>query len=122
MLSASLTARGSLFAGGQLQSDGSRRRVRPAGRALHRHLQHSDPFSTALKTRRHRLYFSLMTTLIGLATSLFGWTRPTPGQLLLLVGCGFFGGMAQILVTLSLRFTDASLLAPFDYTTRSGRW
>ncbi|EOH8815984.1 DMT family transporter, partial [Klebsiella pneumoniae] len=62
-------------------------------------------------------YFSLMTTLIGLATSLFGWVRPTPGQLLLLVGCGFFGGMAQILVTLSLRFTDASLLAPFDYTT-----
>ncbi len=58
-----------------------------------------------------------MTTLIGSATSLFGWTRPTPGQLLLLVGCGFFGGMAQILVTLSLRFTDASLLAPFDYTT-----
>jgi drug/metabolite transporter (DMT)-like permease len=58
-----------------------------------------------------------MTTLIGLATSLFGWVRPTPSQLLLLVGCGFFGGMAQILVTLSLRFTDASLLAPFDYTT-----
>ena len=25
--------------------------------------------------------------------------------------------MAQILVTMSLRYTDASLLAPFDYTT-----
>lgn len=62
-------------------------------------------------------YFSLMTTLIGLATALFGWRMPTPMQLLLLVGCGFFGGMAQILVTLSLRYTDASLLAPFDYTT-----
>lgn len=62
-------------------------------------------------------YFSLMTTLIGLATALFGWRMPSPVQLLLLVGCGFFGGMAQILVTLSLRYTDASLLAPFDYTT-----
>lgn len=62
-------------------------------------------------------YFSLMTTLIGLATALFGWRMPSPMQLLLLVGCGFFGGMAQILVTLSLRYTDASLLAPFDYTT-----
>lgn len=62
-------------------------------------------------------YFSLMTTLIGLATALFGWRMPAPEQLLLLVGCGFFGGMAQILVTLSLRYTDASLLAPFDYTT-----
>lgn len=62
-------------------------------------------------------YFSLMTMLIGLFTALFGWRMPSPMQLLLLTGCGFFGGMAQILVTLSLRYTDASLLAPFDYTT-----
>jgi len=62
-------------------------------------------------------YFSVMTTLIGLATAFFGWVKPTGLQLLLLVGCGLFGGMAQILVTLSLRYADASLLAPFDYTT-----
>lgn len=62
-------------------------------------------------------YFSLMTMLIGITTSLFGWARPSPMQLLLLVGCGFFGGMAQILITLSLRYADASLLAPFDYTS-----
>lgn len=62
-------------------------------------------------------YFSLMTTLIGLATALFGWSRPTGWQWVLLIGCGFFGGVAQILVTLSLRYADASLLAPFDYTT-----
>ncbi|WP_394541967.1 DMT family transporter [Pantoea sp. SGAir0418] len=62
-------------------------------------------------------YFSLMTMLIGLFTSLFGWSIPSAMQLLLLIGCGFFGGMAQILMTLSLRYTDASLLAPFDYTT-----
>lgn len=62
-------------------------------------------------------YFSLLTMLIGLGTLAFGWTVPTSQQLLLLIGCGFFGGMAQILVTLSLRYADASLLAPFDYTT-----
>ncbi|ADW74311.1 protein of unknown function DUF6 transmembrane [Rahnella aceris] len=62
-------------------------------------------------------YFSLMTMLIGLATIFFGWKIPTSLQLLLLIGCGFFGGMAQILITLSLRYADASLLAPFDYTT-----
>ncbi|WP_277966381.1 DMT family transporter [Pantoea trifolii] len=62
-------------------------------------------------------YFSVMTTLIGLATALFGWSKPSAIQLLLLVGCGLFGGLAQILVTLSLRYADASLLAPFDYTT-----
>lgn len=62
-------------------------------------------------------YFSLMTTVIGLATALFGWSKPSAIQLLLLVGCGLFGGLAQILVTLSLRYADASLLAPFDYTT-----
>lgn len=62
-------------------------------------------------------YFSVMTTFIGLATALFGWTKPSAIQLLLLVGCGLFGGLAQILVTLSLRYADASLLAPFDYTT-----
>ncbi|MFE8103399.1 DMT family transporter [Brenneria goodwinii] len=63
------------------------------------------------------LYFSLMTMCIGLASALFGWRMPTPPQLALLIGCGFFGGMAQILMTLSLRYADASLLAPFEYTT-----
>lgn len=62
-------------------------------------------------------YFSLMTMLIGMTTVLFGWAVPDRTQLLLLAGCGFFGGMAQILITLSLRYADASLLAPFDYTT-----
>ncbi|VFT72893.1 membrane protein [Klebsiella aerogenes] len=120
MLSASLTASGSLFAGGHLAvRDGSRRRRSPC---LPLFAPPPPTFRSVSPTAIEKpgaivFYFSLMTTLIGLATSLFGWVRPTPSQLLLLVGCGFFGGMAQILVTLSLRFTDASLLAPFDYTT-----
>jgi drug/metabolite transporter (DMT)-like permease len=62
-------------------------------------------------------YFSLLTTAIGLATAVFGWVRPDAMQLFLLIGCGLFGGLAQILITLSLRYSHASLLAPFDYTT-----
>jgi drug/metabolite transporter (DMT)-like permease len=63
------------------------------------------------------LYFSLMTTVIGLSTSLLGWTWPSMMQLMLLCGGGVFGGLSQILITVSLRHAHASLLAPFDYTT-----
>ncbi|AYD03762.1 DMT family transporter [Neorhizobium sp. NCHU2750] len=63
------------------------------------------------------LYFSLVTTVIGLSTIGFGWKMPDAWQLLLLVGAGLAGGMAQLLVTLSLRHAQASLLAPFEYTT-----
>jgi drug/metabolite transporter (DMT)-like permease len=63
------------------------------------------------------LYFSLITTTIGLATIIFGWTMPTPWQFGFLLSAGIFGGMAQILVTVSLRHAQASLLAPFEYTT-----
>jgi drug/metabolite transporter (DMT)-like permease len=61
-------------------------------------------------------WFSIMTTVIGLMT-VISWHMPDAWQLCLLIGCGLFGGTAQILVTLSLRYADASLLAPFDYTT-----
>lgn len=63
------------------------------------------------------LYFSLMTTAIGLATAMFGWVTPTLPQLCLLVASGVIGGIAQILMTLSLRHAQASLLAPFEYST-----
>lgn len=86
-------------------------------------------FSTALSSIQIRrltasetpgaivLYFSVMTSLIGLATIPFGWAWPTPGQFLFLVGSGLFGGVAQILVTLGLRHAQASMLAPFEYAT-----
>lgn len=63
------------------------------------------------------LYFSLMTTVIGLSTAAFGWTPPSLTQTALLVASGVLGGAAQILVTVSLRYAPASLLAPFDYAT-----
>jgi drug/metabolite transporter (DMT)-like permease len=62
-------------------------------------------------------YFTLLTTVIGFASIGMGWKMPTAWQWTLLIGTGLIGGTAQILVTLSLHYAEASLLAPFDYTT-----
>jgi drug/metabolite transporter (DMT)-like permease len=63
------------------------------------------------------LYFSLLSAAIGLLTSLLGWKTPSPRDFLLLTLIGILGGVGQILLTLSYRYADASLVAPFDYTT-----
>jgi drug/metabolite transporter (DMT)-like permease len=63
------------------------------------------------------LYFSLLTTLLGLATIVLGWRAPGALDLGLLVLTGILGGVGQILLTKSYRHADASLLAPFEYTT-----
>ncbi|WP_017348672.1 DMT family transporter [Pantoea sp. A4] len=119
MLSASLTADGGLFSSTGAQS----------GAALGAAFGIIAAICTATSNIQIRFlngvekpgaivfYFSLMTTFIGLASWVFGWKMPSTLQLVLLIGCGLFGGLAQILVTLSLRYSDASLLAPFDYTT-----
>lgn len=62
-------------------------------------------------------YFSLMTTLLGLSTVLLGWRTPDAPELALLVTIGILGGIGQILLTESYRHGDASLIAPFEYTT-----
>lgn len=62
-------------------------------------------------------WFAVMTALTSLVTLVAGWKIPQGNAWLLLIGCGLLGGITQILLTLSLRFADASLLAPFDYTT-----
>jgi drug/metabolite transporter (DMT)-like permease len=63
------------------------------------------------------LYFSLLTTALGLTTLAFGWRLPPLSDAPLLVGIGILGGIGQILMTQSYRFADASLVAPFDYMT-----
>jgi drug/metabolite transporter (DMT)-like permease len=73
-----------------------------------------------LKTERTGaivLYFSLMTTVLGLLTIVLGWRMPGPGDAALLVLIGVLGGIGQILLTQSYRYADASLVAPFEYTT-----
>ncbi len=62
-------------------------------------------------------YFSLMTMLIGLFYRAVWLAHAFTAAVAAADRLRIFGGMAQILVTLSLRYTDASLLAPFDYTT-----
>jgi drug/metabolite transporter (DMT)-like permease len=62
-------------------------------------------------------WFAVTTATTSLITLAGGWIVPQGTQLLLLVGCGLLGGITQILMTLSLRYAEASLLAPFDYTT-----
>lgn len=60
-------------------------------------------------------WFSVTSTGLSLITLPFGWVIPTPMEVLLLISCGFLGGLGQILLTSSYRFADASIVAPFDY-------
>src|SRR5919199_5617665 len=58
-----------------------------------------------------------MTTALGLMTVVLGWRMPDAADLALLVVIGILGGIGQILLTQSFRYADASLIAPFEYTT-----
>ena len=63
------------------------------------------------------LYFTLLTTALGAATAVLGWKLPSVAEFAILVVIGILGGIGQILLTMSYRHADASLVAPFDYTT-----
>ncbi len=63
-------------------------------------------------------WFSLMTTAIGLAWSLFGELHtPTPRQLAPLLGVGLFGGLAQLAMTRSYRYGRTVVSANLSYAT-----
>lgn len=62
-------------------------------------------------------YFSATASVLSLITLPFGWTLPGWQPALLLIGAGFLGGVAQMLVTASYRFGSASMLAPYDYAS-----
>jgi drug/metabolite transporter (DMT)-like permease len=62
-------------------------------------------------------YFSLLTTFMGLMTIVLGWRMPDLADAVLLVVIGILGGIGQILLTLSYRHADTSVIAPFEYTT-----
>jgi drug/metabolite transporter (DMT)-like permease len=63
------------------------------------------------------LYFSLICTVAGLGTLPFGWLTPTWPEFAALVAIGICGGLAHIFLTESYRLAEASLVAPFDYTS-----
>ena len=62
-------------------------------------------------------YFMALTSLLGLLTIFFGWNMPSFNDTLWLIGIGIMGGLGQIFLTESYRHGDASLIAPFEYTT-----
>lgn len=62
-------------------------------------------------------YFALACAAAGLATAPFGWTAAEPATYVLLALTGLLGGAAHIAMTLSFRYAEASLLAPFEYLT-----
>lgn len=62
-------------------------------------------------------WFSITATVLSLLTLPWGWVWPTPGQYLTLILAGLAGGVGQILLTSSYRNADASLIAPFEYTS-----
>ena len=61
-------------------------------------------------------YYTLACTLVTGAIVPFFWVTPDLMDLLLLVSVGILGGIGQILLTAAYRRTEASILAPFDYT------
>lgn len=62
-------------------------------------------------------YFSVTATMLALLSAPFGWVWPTGTLAVQLVLAGVMGGAAQIFLTLSYRYADASIVAPFDYAS-----
>ena len=64
---------------------------------------------------RIALYFSLLSMIVGLLTLPFGWVMPNKFELFLLIFTGLVGSVANILLTVSLRYAEASLVTPTTY-------
>ena len=64
---------------------------------------------------RLALYFSLLSMIVGLLTLPFGWVMPNKFELFLLIFTGLVGSVANILLTVSLRYAEASLVTPTKY-------
>lgn len=62
-------------------------------------------------------WFSVTSTVMGLATIPFGWSLPSGAEALMLILAGLLGGVGQIFLTSSYRYADASVVAPFDYAS-----
>jgi drug/metabolite transporter (DMT)-like permease len=63
-------------------------------------------------------YFTALSSCLGLMTAALGWIMPMGlWDASLIVLMGILGGIGQILLTVSYRHGDASLVAPFEYTS-----
>ena len=68
------------------------------------------------RTSAITFWFSITASVLSLATIPFGWVLPDAKTFVLLVLCGFLGGLGQILMTSAYRFAPTAVIAPFDYT------
>ncbi|MBB3810037.1 EamA family transporter [Pseudochelatococcus contaminans] len=62
-------------------------------------------------------YLAIITSALSLLSIPAGWVMPTVEEAAVLVGIGILGGVGQIVLTMSFRYGDASMLAPFEYST-----
>lgn len=62
-------------------------------------------------------WFTITSSVLALFTLPWGWVVPSWQVAAMLIMAGLLGGIGQILLTSSYRFADASLVAPFDYTS-----
>ena len=62
-------------------------------------------------------WFTITSTMMALLTIPWGWVVPGWSVAVMGIMAGLFGGMGQIFLTSSYRYADASLVAPFDYTS-----
>lgn len=62
-------------------------------------------------------WFAMTATGLSALTLPFFWVTPTAEQFALLLAAGILGGVAQIFMTSAFKIADASLVAPFEYTS-----
>lgn len=62
-------------------------------------------------------WFSILASILSLATLPLGWVLPPAPVLAMLATAGALGGLGQIFLTSAYRFGDASVVAPFDYAS-----
>jgi drug/metabolite transporter (DMT)-like permease len=62
-------------------------------------------------------WFSVTASTLSTITIFWGWVIPAPREAIFLIVAGLLGGVGQILLTSSYRLADASVIAPFEYTS-----
>jgi drug/metabolite transporter (DMT)-like permease len=62
-------------------------------------------------------WFIITSSVLALCTIPWGWAMPSVAAAIMLIFAGLLGGIGQIFLTSSYRYADASLVAPFDYTS-----
>lgn len=76
-----------------------------------RKLTMSEPTSAIV------FWFAVTASSLSLLTLPFGWVWPTGAEAAALIGAGLCGGVGQIFLTSSYRYADASVVAPFEYSS-----